>query len=333
MMMDIVFHSSDLFSEILYVSIYSIIKNNQETQINFHIVEHGISASNQKKLEDLCNKYNKHIFFYPMPDFAQFGMELKVVRKRWAFDSFSRMYLGTILPKDINRVLYLDCDVICDGSLDELYNMDLGDNIVAGVNDCLSKYYYDFFHLNENHRYHNSGVLLIDLEKYRNEKIEEKVTKFMNDNHGYVFFMEQTVVNVVLKDRFLNLDLKYNYYSMAAALSYRKLKMLRHPYNYYSKEEYEEARKNPVLIHFTSSFLLVNRPWFNKCNHPLKSIFHKYAEEVGFEFWHTHRKSSKVLQQFFIKITPKFILFPIISILYNPIRIYRIKKAGGMIHE
>ena len=331
--MDIVFHSSDLFASILYVSIYSIIKNNKDTNLKFHIIEHEITEEKKELLEKLCTSNNASVVFYPMPDFHTFGLEIKQVRKRWVFDSFSRLYLGSLLPKEVKRVLYLDCDVICDGSLKELYEMDLGDSIVAGVCDCLSKYYYDFFHLYDGNQYHNSGMLLIDLEKYREENIESKVTKFMNDNNGYVFFMEQTVVNCVLKGKFKTIDLKYNYYSMAAKLSYSKLKMLRHPYNYYSKEEYLAARENPLIIHYTSSFFLVNRPWVLKCNHPLKDTFDKYAKECNFEYWKDTRNFKKKLQNFIVRIIPKFILFPCISILYNPIRIYRIRRAGGNIHD
>ena len=118
--MNFVFHSSDLFSAVLVVSMVSIMENNKnEDTLIFYIIEHGITNEHQQKFKDLVGKYpNSKVVFIPMPNINEkFGLGLKQIKSIWLFDSYCRLFLGTLLPDDVDRVLYLDCDTLCTGSL------------------------------------------------------------------------------------------------------------------------------------------------------------------------------------------------------------------------
>lgn len=87
--------------------------------------------------------------------------------------------MGTLLPDDVDRVLYLDCDTLCNGSLHDFYNLNFGDNYAAGVIDCLSEAYYDLFDMDKTSRYCNSGMLLFNIKKWREDNMETIVANYV----------------------------------------------------------------------------------------------------------------------------------------------------------
>lgn len=176
--MNIVLHSSDLFSAVLVVSMVSIMENNKEEhKIDFYIIEHEISEKHKQMIIGMVEKYpNSYVHFIPMPDInTKFGLGLKMIKSIWLFDSYSRLFLGTLLPAEVNRVLYLDCDTLCNSSLHDFYHMDFEGNYAAGVIDCLSDAYYELFGMDKTSRYCNSGMLLINLKKWREDNMEKQL--------------------------------------------------------------------------------------------------------------------------------------------------------------
>lgn len=148
--MNFVLHSSDLYSAVLVVSIVSIMDNNkQEKTLVFYIIEHDISDEHKLMIRETVEKYpNAIVHFIPMPNINEkFGLGLKQIKSIWLFDSYCRLFLGTLLPESVERVLYLDCDTLCTGSLHDFYNLDFDGNYAAGVIDCLSDAYYDLFEM------------------------------------------------------------------------------------------------------------------------------------------------------------------------------------------
>lgn len=88
----------------------------------------------------MVGKYGRTIHFIPQPDLNK--------RQAWKLRladgisvPFSRLFLCTILPDDIDRCIYLDCDTVIRHSLNEFWETDLGDKVVAAVDDCRSDRY------------------------------------------------------------------------------------------------------------------------------------------------------------------------------------------------
>ena len=150
-----------------------------------------------------------------MPDINKSEhLHLKKIKEKWIFDSYCRLFLDKLLPEEVEKVLYLDGDVLNIGSLKELWSLDMGESSAAAVIDCLGEKYYELLGLGKNARYCNSGVILFDLDKWRKDCMGDKVRKYVHDNNGYVFFMEQTVFNAVMQGKIKILHPKYNTYSM-----------------------------------------------------------------------------------------------------------------------
>lgn len=260
--MNIVYHASDSFAKVTGTSIVSIFENNKDIdKINVYVIEKNFTEDNKKKMEQLADKYNRKIIFIPMPDINKSEhLHLKKIKEKWIFDSYCRLFLDKLLPEEVEKVLYLDGDVLNTGSLKELWNLDMGESSAAAVIDCLGEKYYELLGLEKNARYCNSGVILFNLDKWRKDCMGDKVRKYVHDNNGYVFFMEQTVFNAVMQGKIKILHPKYNTYSMMQTMSYEDLMKLRNVKRFYKKNEIEEAINNPILVHMTSSFWIVNRP-------------------------------------------------------------------------
>ena len=329
--MNVAYHCSDSYAPVLGTSIASLLVNNMGMdEIQIFVIENNISSKNKKKLKQLVQKYNRRIEFIQMPDInTEQNLGLKKVRKDWIFDSYCRLFLGQLLPKDIHKVLYLDSDSLVTGDLKELWNTELTEYCVAGVKDCLGKKYYELLGLKESSSYCNSGVMLQNLDSWRNENISNRIREYVYKNGGYVFFMEQSVYNAVFQGEIMILPPKYNTYTLMHYLEYDDIIRLRKPKDFYTEQEIKEAIEDSRIVHLTSSFLIINRAWYENTNHPLKELYKKYKDltpwknELGFD----DRRSIKTrIIHLIIKYLPQRLVIVLSEIIYNSLRIYNIKR-------
>ena len=127
---------------------------------------------------------------------------------------YSRLFLGNIL--NVNRVLYLDSDLLITKDLTNLFYTSMEGCVVgvAGVRelryaldkDMLLAYGHD-----ASSKYFNSGVMLIDLDRWRKQDIFEKCIEFANANPDSLVSHDQTILNYIFyKNDFLELDSNYN---------------------------------------------------------------------------------------------------------------------------
>ena len=276
--MNIAYHCTDNYARITATSIVSVFENNKEMdEINVYIIENGFTQETKEKFNDLADRYGRLIFMIPLPDLKQeYGLDLVSIKKKWMFDSYSRLYLDRLLPEKKKRVIYLDGDILVLGSLKKLWETDLNGKCCAACLDCVSEPYYKLFNISKESRYCNSGLILIDLNAWKEKQIGEKVRQCVQKNNGYVFFMEQTVFNMVLQDEIFYLPAKYNVSSLEQVFSYNDLIKLRNPLHFYSEKDVKEAMDKPVVVHMTGFFYVINRAWNEVTNHPERERFEEY---------------------------------------------------------
>lgn len=330
--MNIAYHCSDAYARILGVSLASLFENNIYTdEINIYIIERRISDKNKKALNSIAEQYCRKIIYIPMPDInKKEHLSLKKVKKKWMFDSYCRLYLDDLLPEELEKVLYLDSDVLVTDSLDMLWKTDLKNHCVAGVKDCFGDNYYKLLGLKENSSYCNSGVLLINLVQWKKEKIGYQVREYLKTHNGYVFFMEQTTLNGIIQDRWFILDPRYNVNTLMMMLNYDEIDKLRHiKDNFYDKETVEKAVLAPAIIHMTSVFLVHNRTWIENNNHPAEALYKKYKKLTPWKEESDIPDNRSFLIKFkdrIIDIMPRSLLISGVSVIYNRFRIVSIKR-------
>lgn len=126
-----------------------------------------------------------------------------------------RLALPSILP-DVDRVLYLDCDLVVLKSLSEFYFTELSDTQYAAcVSDYGNKFHMKRMNIPDNGKnfYFNAGVCLMDLSKMRRDSIEQKLFDYLKSNYKDLLFSDQDVLNTVLSGHTKRMDIKYNFIS------------------------------------------------------------------------------------------------------------------------
>lgn len=161
-------------------------------------------------------------------------------------------YLIQFLEED--RVLYIDSDVIVDGSLEDIYFSDFKENYICAVPDFVLNHdkcehsYKEFPNMKP---YFNAGFMLINNKLWKEKNLVQTLY-YLTENCKNAIYADQDILNIALKNGWKALDKKYNYQVHAGD----SLKNLGVDYN--MRKELNEGFK-PVVIHYTS----IKKPWKN----------------------------------------------------------------------
>ena len=343
--MNVVYSCSDLYSELAGISIVSLFENNKEEDlIDVYIIDCDVSDKNKERLLEVADRYGRRIFFKPGKDVERITGTKISVNGHSAVKSLStyfRLFLGTILPESVGRAIYLDCDTIVADSLHDLWSTDMRGAFAMGADDCRGKAYRQEIGIPDDSIYVNNGVLLIDLEAWRENDIEQKYIDFIHEKAGVVTYDDEGVLNGTLgrMGKTGLLPLKYNVQAVFCALSYDEIEKYRKAVWPYTREEVEAAVQAPVVIHFTSFFMYGTRAWNEKDAHPQKGRFLYYKSVSPWRdepYWPDNRTGLKKLSTKVYNIIPKQVLLPCFSLLHaNLYPRYRIaltrkaQKAAG----
>ena len=214
---DVVFttnRESDL--KLLAVAGRSLLENcRQPERVRFHIVYSLLEPTHLRSLEDSWKDLTSSINFYSVE--SQLG-ELAL---RPEYGYWYRVWLGEVLPSSISKVLYLDCDVVVHGDVSQLWSMQLGDKVAGVVWDPGYRYFELAKALAERARksglsfpqagpYFNTGVLLIDLIKWRQLRISDDVEQYFGGSHQDSVLFDQDELNILLQGKVLALNPTFN---------------------------------------------------------------------------------------------------------------------------
>jgi len=333
---DIVYSTSDYYSEICGTSLESLLFNNTNiSSLNVYIINNDISQENINRLQIIATFYKRSIYFIDKIDLKKIT-KTNINVGRWNIGTFYRLYLCSLLPMSVEKVIYLDCDTIIRHSLNDIYNFDLGKFSVAGVDDCRSDLYRLNVGMKESMPYINNGFLLINLKKWREEKIEQEFTEFISKYKGDITYMDQGVLNGVLSNKNEIFEIRpiYNSQRIFYDFNFNELLKLRRPTHHLDLNEYNEAINNPTVVHFTPTFISGTRPWNIKDNHKYRDEFLYYKSLTpwkDFPLRKDDRKFLKKIMTMICKLSPrKFVIFVfsyLHSVWYPKKRIKKMNKA------
>ena len=244
---EIVLSSDDNYAKYCATTMISILENTK-SRIRFHIFDGGIKDYHKNKLLKFENNYNCKIVFYSMDkvDLSDFPLN-----REWiSIATYYRLFITDILADDIEKVIYLDCDVIVNKDILELWKYDISEYLAGAVEDENSIKNHKRLKLSDTHMYFNAGVLLFNLAKLRAFDFKNKSFEYLKNNINKIEMQDQDILNGILENRCLKLPLIFNT-NTTMFYPYYKNK------HYYTEREAKEALKNNVIIHYTGSF----KPW------------------------------------------------------------------------
>lgn len=241
-------------------TITSIVTNNPNRHLTFHVLTFATSDMHRQRLKELEKFENVTTILHilDIANFKQFEHFLK--SSYYSLSIFTRLVIPTVLQQVTDHVLYLDADMLCVGSIDSIADLDMSDDIVAVAPDHPATVKKRCAALQLTHpTYFNSGMLYINIPRWQENQITEKVLQVLLENKQKLRFIDQDVLNIVLNGKAKYISRSFNYlYDMVHDLKHNQLQM--RPIN------------KAVIIHFAGPI----KPWAEWTDHEAIQIFHKY---------------------------------------------------------
>ena len=193
------------------VTITSLVHNNIHNNLVVHIIYDELLPEDMGKLYLTEQLYrNLTIHFYQLTSSKTEGMTFVVPDGHITQAMYYRYMFATLLPTEINRIIYLDSDIICKGDLLPLWQTDLQECVLGAVRDWGEAKSCDRIGLSSG-KYFNSGVLLMDLAKWRTVNLTQRLFQWLQDvGDTKILWGDQDALNAVLDGDFIELDKCYN---------------------------------------------------------------------------------------------------------------------------
>ena len=246
--------------------------NDNNCDANIYILDCGIEDANKQKIIKLCSGKNA-VFFIDAKKTLD-GLDYDLNLDRGSIASYARLFIGSMLPDDVKKVIYLDSDTLIRDSLEGLYNYELKPFIIGGIRDSFSELNKRVFGIEKGGLMVNAGVLVIDLIKWRKNEVEKHIYQLLEKKQK-IFQGDQGVVNTIFHGNVKEIPLKYDVMSYLYDFTYEEMMLYRKPDNYFKKEDIVDAVNNPVIVHFSSSFRSY-RPWERESKHPFYKEWYTY---------------------------------------------------------
>ena len=285
----VVFAADDNYAMPLAVTARSILANlGKDWSITLFIIDGGIKNKNKQRILKTLGAENCEVKFIPRPDALSKGIEEAYTysvtegqaKKYFSIAICYRLFIAELLPDQVERAIYLDCDLIIKQDLGQLWELDLGDNYALAVQDTWMPSVqdgllnYQELEIAPDAKYFNSGVLFINVRKGRTEKILAKATEYLSHNKECIRFPDQDILNALFVGWWGELDPRWN----VTARVYEYSSWEESPY---SEDVYNNLiHKDPYIIHFVSG----EKPW-NSRDVLLKEHFFHYVDMTAWKGW------------------------------------------------
>ena len=297
---DVCFASDERYAPYMGVALASIVAHAApQDELHFHILENKISAENKQKLKRVCSTHlGTQLSFYSLVDFSL--EQFKVVNSHLSPTAYGRLFVGRLLPKEVTRVIYLDCDVFVRGSLAPLATLPLPEPyVLGGVEDIgvmqkafEGKHSWPY----QTHCYINSGVLLIDLARWRSGQWEKKCLDYLARPAYPLQYEDQDVLNFVLKDVIKLIPHKWNGQMYWAFYYFR---------NYHAIGPLRKILQTCPIVHFCTP----HKPWLGSSLNTNNQLYRKFMKQsLWKENMHclTWKEQLKILLRYMF-IHPNFL--------------------------
>ena len=283
MAVNIVYSSSDYYSQCTGISIYSLLKNNQNiAKMNIYVLETGISESNKSKIYEIAKNFGRDVkFIDAQKQFDVHVKKLKFKYMRGSYNTYARVMLNAWF-NDLDKVLLIDSDTLVVGSIEDLWNTNMDGYLICAVPEIgmYSTYstYEDNKIVDASNPYFNMGIVLCNLKLWREKNIDDLIEKKLGDYKENFKIADQSILNYTINNQMKRLHLKYNYYTSVHAVKYSTIKKVFSEKTIFNEDEFLEARKNPVIIHFVGHSF--ERPWFRNSISIYKDMYLSYRQET-----------------------------------------------------
>lgn len=237
----------------LGVVLISVLENTKTPELfDITVLAGDISEKNKDLVHAIVNKYGAIISFRNV---VLEHPEKFIVNGHISIAAYYRIFLPKFFSEHVQKIIYLDCDVIVNSDIKELFDIDLKDNVIGAVAERFNGRMISLGYPDK--PYFNSGVLVVDLQNWISENITEKTLDFIFKNPDKLIFWDQDALNICLIDKWLSLDYHWNYQRENVI---------------FEKVWRKNKEKIPHIVHFTNNV----KPWHYYSRNPYDYLYYKY---------------------------------------------------------
>lgn len=264
-LISVAFACDENYAKHVGVVIKSILDNAAiDDRLDFHILTMELSPVSESYFREIAVSERTNLYIHRVCPKSLSGFP----ENRHTLNAYLRLFLPDILTQ-IEKVLYLDADLLVRKSLKELWGFSVA-NVAAGVAvDSMSIFkgkdleHFEALKLPENHTYFNSGVMLLNLKVLREIQLAKEVKLWMNTYSNLMRHSDQDVLNVILANNVAYFHLRWN---LQIPLIAPVL------FNYFHTPEQAEAVSDPAILHYVTS----RKPWHREFKLPYQNLYFHY---------------------------------------------------------
>lgn len=238
----------------------------------FHLLHMPLTPRHELDLKAIETEFGARLCWYNLAEnavFAEFAADLPA-SAQWPKVVYGRLLLGILLPADVERVIYLDCDMMVRDPIEALFTTDMQGYPVAAVRDALAPFIVGRKDMVQNRDlfdtadpYFNSGMLLIDLKAWRDIDIPARIKALAARGIMGRLYFDQDMLNLIFNDNWLALPWRWNTIDAHAA----------------------HEGLDPAILHYTRA----SKPWG-----VLSGLLHSSA----YARWYRHVMTNELFYRF-----------------------------------
>lgn len=273
---NIVFSSDDNYAQHTAVAMASILLNTSNpAKIRFFIIDDGITDDKKSKIKGTAESLQSTVEFITVKNkqLMQGFVSGEISRA-----CYFRIDIPNILPAEVTKVIYLDCDLLLYDDIQILWNTDIGDYPLAAVCDYgimaskrLRRQKAKCIGLPYKADYFNSGVLIMNLDAWRKADYSSKVIEIVQNNKFPNH--DQDALNKVFMNNWYVLPLRWNVIPPVFNLFMKILK------SELLRKNAVEAKKNPAIFHYAGGY----KAWEYKLYQGFNDQYYKYLSYTDFK--------------------------------------------------
>ena len=248
--------------------------------IDVYVIEDKLTESNKQKLHRSVNPAITTLYWKTMEEVIPTGMELPLDRSSYPLTIYLRLFIPYFIPEEIEKVLYLDVDMIVQADITTIFDNDLGDNVIAAVMDPRIITFdnswggvmnYQELGIPGDTKYFNTGLLLMQTKLWRELDVTNKIIKCIDTNKKFANYPDQYGLNIILANKWLELSPLWNHFSTI------------------------DTTEKPFLIHFVE-----RKPIYQSYNYnqEFKKTFYYYLNQTEWKNFKPIGESSRYIKKF-----------------------------------
>ena len=263
----IIFGVDGSYSQHLAVTLASLLENNPAQRFDILVVTLNMAEADRWKLAALAARFsNVELTFQPfdISRYSHFRTDNHI-----SHASYLRIFIPQILPESVEKVLYLDCDLVVRHDIAALWATDLGDKVLGAVRNPFFVR-HDDLEMPQGADYFNAGVLLMNLKRWRELDGTDRLIRFIEAHHDHLWAHDQDALNAVFCGEIREMAPHWNFQTAMLWSEPDGLSL--------SYPDFRRLLEDPGIVHYTTP----SKPWHFANLHPYKDTYYQYLARTPY---------------------------------------------------